>query len=99
MTSYRYFLFVAILISGIIALQYDLWFSRNGIVETHHLRQAVVAEARIIKSLEARNSKRYSEILSLRHSGDVLEGLAREDLGYIKKGELFYQWLEVPGEK
>lgn len=40
--------------------------------------------------LKARNVELYSQITSLRNDSIVLEGLSRENFGFIKDGEFFY---------
>ncbi|WP_119343610.1 septum formation initiator family protein [Facilibium subflavum] len=89
----RYFIFIGVLIVLIGALQYDLWWSRSGLFAVRALSSKVTNQARQNEKLQFRNNKMYDEILSLRHSDEVLEGLARKNLGLIKEGELFYQFV------
>ncbi len=91
--SIRYSLFIAILVLVICVLQYDFWWSKSGYFSTKNLRQSVALESSQNQKLKLRNDKLYSEILSLRHSNEVLEGMARENLGLIKAGEVFYQFI------
>lgn len=91
----RYALFIALLFIAIFALQYDLWWSSSGVFAVKTLANQVLIKGQENRKLEQRNNTVYAEIISLRHSGrnQVLEGMARENLGLIKQGEIFYQIL------
>ena len=92
-TLNRYVLFVTLLFIAIIALQYDLWWSSSGVFAVKALASRVMLKAQENKKLEQRNSAMYAEIVALRAHGrnQVLEGMARANLGLIKQGEIFYQ--------
>ena len=45
-------------------------------------------------SLTARNDKLTREVLALQGGNDAVEKSARENLGLIKEGEVYYQFVE-----
>ncbi|WP_116964151.1 septum formation initiator family protein [Fastidiosibacter lacustris] len=94
----RYTFFIAVLVTGIGALQYDFWWSQTGFFATQKLNQEVNIKQMENNKLQARNNQLYAEILSLRHNDFILEGMARQNLGFIKDGEMFYQIFQ-PQEK
>ena len=95
----RYTLFILVLMAGIVMLQYDFWNSHTGYLNANHLKEKVDKMALENKHFQARNNQWYAEILSLRQDDFLLEGMARENLGYIKQGEVFYQIIPKQAHK
>ncbi|MDA7742201.1 septum formation initiator family protein [Francisellaceae bacterium] len=85
---------VLLLAVGIILLQLDLWSSQSGIGPIISLNQNVSKLEQSNSKIRARNNALYDEVVSLRDNNNVIEGLAREDLGLIKKGETYFQVLK-----
>ena len=77
-------------------MQYDLWWSSSGVFAVKALASRVMLKAQENKKLE--HSAMYAEIVALRAHGrnQVLEGMARENLGLIKQREIFYQIISSP---
>lgn len=95
----RYTLFIAVLFVGIVALQYDFWWSNTGFFATHVLDKQVNIKQQNNNKLLARNMHWYAEIISVRQNDSVLEGMARANLGFIKNGEVFYQIITPKDKK
>ncbi len=93
----KYQLLVATLLAGIIWLQIDLWNTSNGVASIFQLQTQVQKLNIENAKVKVRNNMLYDEVLSLRHNNEVIEGLARMDLGFIKKGETFYQVIPHGG--
>ncbi|MFC4891846.1 septum formation initiator family protein [Pseudofrancisella aestuarii] len=89
-TNTPFYAFIAVVILLIVSLQYNFWFSDTGYLKLKSLRVKVVQEKQEVNNKQLNNEKLYSEVVSLRDNNSVLENLARENLGYIKKGEVFY---------
>ena len=89
----RYSLFAGVLILAILALQYDLWWSQSGYFAVKKLTKNVAVKNRENEKLAVRNDQWYRTIVGLRSNHSVIEGMARENLGFIKNGETFYQIL------
>ena len=72
-------------------LQYQLWFASGGIISTYRLHQNISKQVVIDKKLADRNAVIGADITDLKHGNEAIEQRARNDLGMIKKGEIFYQ--------
>lgn len=80
-----------ILALAAIALQGQLWLSKDGHRKTRQLANAVTGQRRQNESLRERNAALEAEVLNLKRSHDAAEERARSDLGLIGKAETFYQ--------
>lgn len=85
-----FYVFITIIILLIALLQYQLWFSNTGLLSYKTLSSNVRSESQKVKNKTQTNIKLYSEVVSLRNNSEVLESLARQNMGLIKKGEIFY---------
>jgi len=82
---------IILLVTLLGVLQYQLWFTENGLAKTMKLRRTVSAQQQANDELQAKNDKLTNEIGSLQQDGGVAENVARHDLEMIKKGETFYR--------
>jgi cell division protein FtsB len=84
------------LLSGLILLllllQYRLWLAEGGLAEVVRLRERIEFERQRNEMLEARNQSLEQQVLELQSGNRVIEQRAREDLGLIKEGEIYYQF-------
>ena len=84
------------LLGLLLLLQYRLWFAEGGLAEANRLaRQLEEAEAENA-TLSDRNAILTRELLALRSGDEAVEKNARENLGLIKQGEVYYQFIEQP---
>ena len=84
-------IFTAILALALLALQYRLWLSDDGVNEVRRLESAVAAQERENAELEARNAQLAAEVENLKKGIDAVEERARSDLGMVRANETFYQ--------
>ena len=84
------------LIVLLLALQYQLWFSPNGYLAMHRLHQRTALQVKQNHTHDARNGALEKEIQSLKQGKTAVEKHAREDLGWIKPGETYYQIVKQP---
>ena len=84
---------IFLLVILLLILQYQMWFSRSGIVPTIHLKHAVAQQTKENQKLIKRNEQLLKNIQALKHSHDSVKTLAREELGMVKKGEVYYQFV------
>jgi cell division protein FtsB len=84
-------IFAAILALALLALQYRLWLSDDGVNEVRRLETAVIAQERENAQLEARNAQLAAEVENLKKGLDAVEERARSDLGMVRANETFYQ--------
>lgn len=75
-------------------LQYQLWFSDDGVVDVLSLRQKIVAQKEDNQQLAAYNEHLAQQIKVWKHSRQPIESRARHELGMIREGEVFYRFLK-----
>ena len=85
-------LLVLLLILGM--LQYRLWFSQGSVAEQLRLEKQVEEQSNINRALRARNAVLEREVLELQNGMEGVEQRAREELGLIREGEVFYQFVD-----
>jgi cell division protein FtsB len=78
----------------LVILQLTLWFGGGGLLELWELHQEVEAQRDGNARLRERNEALNAEVLDLKQGLDAVEEHAREDLGMVKEGEVFYQVVE-----
>ena len=78
----------------LVILQITLWFGGGGLLELREQHQEVEAQRGENARLRERNEALNAEVLDLKQGFDAVEEHAREDLGMVKEGEVFYQVVE-----
>jgi len=81
----------------LLLLQYPLWFGSGGILAVWMLNREIDAQRAENARLAERNRILATEVVDLKQGLEAIEERARAELGMIKKGETFYQVIEVPG--
>jgi cell division protein FtsB len=84
-------LFMLVLISLLVIVQYHLWFGKNGLQDKHALANEVQLIEESNAELIARNQMMFSEIKDLKNGLQAVEERARNELGLIKEGETFFR--------
>ena len=88
------------LIGGLLGLflllQYRLWFSDGGLAEASLLSAQLEEAEAENAALAARNAVLTQEVMALQGGTEAVEKNARENLGLIKEGEVYYQFVEEP---
>ena len=85
-----------ILLALILLWQYPLWLGKGGWIKVWELDRQVEAQKKINEQTKTRNAVLDAEVRDLKQGTDAIEERARNDLGMIKPGEVFFQ---VVGEK
>ena len=85
---------LAVLVGLLIVLQYRLWFADGSLAERQRLQQQVESAKRENALLRERNDELAREVLELQTGKAVVEERAREELGLIREGEVFYRFIE-----
>jgi cell division protein FtsB len=75
----------------VLALQYRLWLSGDGVRELARLSDAVEVQKAENLELEARNQQLIAEVADLKAGMAAIEERARSELGMIGRNETFYQ--------
>ncbi len=71
-------------------LQYRLWFAQGSLAEQHRLELQLHEQTEINRQLRERNAVVEREVLELQSGTQGIEQRAREQLGLIREGEIFY---------
>jgi cell division protein FtsB len=77
----------------LIAAQIDLWVGRGGLLQYWQLKNEVSAQRAENIMLEHRNNVLHAEVLDLKEGYAAIEERARVELGMVKPGEIFYQFI------
>ncbi len=86
-------LILAVLMVALLALQYKLWLGDGGVVQAHRLSERCRVLEQENAKLQIRNNSLEADVMGLKSSGQALEEQARLELGMIKKGEDYYQFV------
>ena len=78
----------------LLGLQYKLWLGEDSILQWMHLDNKLEAQKQENKKLEARNQAIEADIVELKSGKQALEDRARHELGMIKQGEVYYQFVD-----
>jgi cell division protein FtsB len=81
----------ALLIAALLALQYRLWISPNGMRDLWRTEAAIEAQAAENARLSERNRRLGAEVRDLKEGRAAIEERARTDLGMIGTDETFFQ--------
>ena len=74
-----------------ISLQYSLFLSNNSVITFFNLKNDLESFSSDINKYKEKNNILISEIKSIKKNKNSLEIFARENFGYIKKNETFFQ--------
>ena len=88
-------LFAALLLLLLI-LQYRLWIAEGSLAEQRRLELQVEEQTRVNAQLQERNAALEREVLEFKTGNKGLEQRAREQLGLVREGETFYQFVQDP---
>jgi cell division protein FtsB len=78
----------------LVILQLTLWLGDGGLLEVWDQHQEVETQRQENARLRERNEALNAEVLDLKQGLEAVEEHAREDLGMVKEGEVFYQVVE-----
>ena len=75
----------------IVLIQYPLWAGRGGWYNVFQLTGEYEIQKKINDKLRKNNNALRVEVNDLKKRTDAIEERAREELGMIKKGEIYFQ--------
>ena len=78
----------------IVLAQYPLWYGKGSWLNVFEIDQQLTAQRQINQKLQNRNTILEAEVNNLKQGLDAIEELARNELGMIRKDEVFFQILE-----
>ena len=82
------------LLGLLVLLQYRLWFAEGGFAEAARLDEQLEQAEAENAALQARNKKLTAEVIALQNGSEAVEKNARENLGLIKEGEVYFQFVD-----
>lgn len=88
----------ALLIAALLALQYRLWISPDGMRDLWRTEAAIEAQSAENARLEERNRRLAAEVRDLKEGRAAIEERARTDLGMIGANETFFQVMPAGPE-
>lgn len=74
-----------------VLLQYQIWVAPGGVMSIWRTNQELNREITVNNQWKERNDVLAAEIHDLKNGTEAIEEHARNDLGMIKSGEVFYQ--------
>lgn len=84
-------LILGALIILLLLMQYEFWFSDGGMKTVWKMQKDISTQTQKNASLDKRNQILIAEIKDLQSGNAAIEARARDDLGMVKKGEVYYQ--------
>ncbi|QHE77175.1 septum formation initiator family protein [Hydrogenophaga sp. PBL-H3] len=81
----------ALLIALLLVLHAQLWFGRGSVPKVAGMKQQLVAQEQVNRDAQQRNDQLMSEVRDLQEGLDMVEELARAELGMVKPNEIFVQ--------
>ncbi|WP_024301694.1 cell division protein FtsB [Pseudogulbenkiania sp. MAI-1] len=87
-----------VLVVLITALQWPLWFGKGSWLRVWQLDKQLQEQRAVNQTLIARNAALDAEVGDLKRGTDAIEERARNELGMIRQGEVFFQLLDPLGK-
>ena len=87
------------LLGLLMLLQYRLWFGEGGINERQSLKAQVANDSAENQRLTQRNEALADRVIELQNGQEMLEAVAREDLGLVREGEEFILFIDDKSEE
>lgn len=87
------------LLGLLMLLQYRLWFGEGGINERQSLEAQVANDSAENQRLTQRNEALADRVIELQNGQEMLEAVAREDLGLVREGEEFILFVDEKSEE
>ncbi len=82
------------LLGLLLLLQYRLWLGEGGIRERQGLEKQVRVGEEGNQLLRERNDALARQVLELQEGDEMLEAVAREELGLVRQGEEFILFVD-----
>ncbi|MEJ2479245.1 MAG: cell division protein FtsB [Acidihalobacter sp.] len=84
---------VTLLVVLLVLLQYKLWFGEGNVGDVYRLRQEITAQRAENARLKDRNAALEAQVKDLKSGTAAVDELARSQMGMIRKGDTFYQYV------
>lgn len=81
----------ALLIALLFIVHAQLWFGRGSVTQVASMKQHLATQEQTNREAQLRNDQLLSEVRDLQEGLDMVEELARQELGMVKPNEIFVQ--------
>ena len=88
----------ALLVGLLLMLHAQLWLGRGSVPRVAEMKRELAAQLQANDRARQRNDQIASEVRDLQEGLDMVEELARQDLGMVRPNEIFVQ-VAAPGLK
>lgn len=85
---------IGCLILVLVGLQYKLWVGDGSVLQWMRLEKKLAQQEQKNVQLALNNQKIVEDIEKLKHDPAAIEEKARYELGMIKEGEIYYQFVD-----
>ncbi len=86
-------LVTVVLVALLALIQYPLWWGHGGWLRVHELRGALAAQQQKNADEKLRNERIEGEVQDLQNGTAAIEERARYEMGMVKGGEVFVQFV------
>lgn len=86
-----------ILVGLLLLLQYPLWFGKGGWLKVWDIDRQLEAQKQINQKNQMRNAVLDAEVHDLKQGSEAIEELARNELGMVRRDEVFFQMVGKTG--
>lgn len=83
-----------LLVAMLLVLQYRLWVGEGSLADLHLLKQDIERQKEELLQMQRRNQALQAEVDDLKKGLEAIEERARNDLGMVREGEIFYQIVD-----
>ena len=83
--------YVGIGVALLMILQLSLWKSDGSLVDFFRLQRDIKVQIQDNQTLLERNAALAGDVIDLKEGVEAIEERARNEMGMIKEGEVFYQ--------
>ncbi|MDP2416106.1 MAG: septum formation initiator family protein [Hydrogenophaga sp.] len=80
-----------LLIGLLLVLHAQLWFGRGSVPQVASMKQQLAERNHLNREAQQRNDSLAAEVRDLQEGLDMVEELARQELGMVKPNEIFVQ--------
>jgi cell division protein FtsB len=84
----------ALLVALLLVIHGQLWFGRGSLPQVNAMKRQLAEQTDLNLAAQQRNDQIASEVQDLREGLDMVEELARHDLGMVKPNEIFVQFAQ-----
>lgn len=84
---------LGVLVVLLALLQYKLWFGEGNVGDVHRLHQEIAAQRAENARLKDRNAALEAQVKDLKSGTAAVDELARSQMGMIRQGDTFYQYV------